>query len=152
MPRGFRIVKSTHSANAFDGEGARQYGGRWNSPGTAVVYAAQSESLAALELLVHLQASQLLSSYSTLAVDFEDSLVEVCVASALPSDWNEYPAPTGLQELGDRWVCENRSAILQVPSAVIPTEAIYVLNPNHPDFRRIAIGPPTPFRFDPRLK
>jgi RES domain-containing protein len=152
MPRGWRIVKSARTATAFDGEGARLYGGRWNSPDTPMVYTAQNQSLAALELLVHLSAAQLLLSYSSIPVDFDLAWVEVVDPGALPSDWRAYPPPTALQELGDRWIAEQRSAVLQVPSALIPAELNFLLNPNHPDFAQVTIGPPTPFQFDPRLK
>ena len=152
MPAGWRIVKSARVPSAFDGEGARLHGGRWNSPGTAVVYAAQSESLAALELLVHLQASHLLMSYSSIRVDFDDALVEVVNADKLPPEWRGHPPPSSLRSLGDRWVAEGRSVVLQVPSAVVSTELNYVLNPRHPDFTRVSVGPAKPFRFDPRLK
>lgn len=152
MPTGIRLVKSTYASTAFDGEGAREYGGRWNSPGTGVVYTAESESLAALELLVHLQSSQLLMSYITISAEFDNALVEVLTAAVLPPDWSEYPAPSVLQQLGDQWVSEQRSAVLQIPSVIVPNEVIYVLNPKHPDFTKITIGLPRPFKFDPRLK
>jgi RES domain-containing protein len=151
VPIGIRLIKSKHLAIAFDGEGARQYGGRWNSPGTAVVYTAQSESLAALELLVHLQSSQLLMSYSVIPVEFNDRLLEVVGPATLPRDWRYYPAPSILQEVGDRWAFEQRSVVLQVPSAIVSDEVNYVLNPRHPGFAKITIGKPKSFKFDPRL-
>lgn len=152
MPTSWRITRESRTATAFDGEGARLYGGRWNSPGTAVVYTAQSESLAALELLVHLQASHLLKSYYSIPAKFDDPLVEVVESAALPDDWKRFPAPVVLQEIGDQWVAEGRSAVLQVPSAVVPTEKNFLINPTHADFTRVTIGLPRPFEFDPRLK
>jgi len=152
MPTAIRIVKSAYAATAFDGEGARLYGGRWNSPGAAMVYTAESASLAALELLVHLQNSHLLMSWSTISASFDDSLVEVIGAAQLPPDWARYPAPSALQQIGDQWLAEQRTAVLRVPSAVVPNESNFLINPNHPDFRRITFGSPESFRFDPRLK
>lgn len=152
MPTSWRIVKSALAAHAFDGEGARLYGGRWNSPGTGVVYTAQSEALAALELLVHLQSSQLLRSYSSISARFDDALVEAVAPARLPSAWRVYPAPAALQEIGDRWAAEQRSAVLRVPSAIVPAEFNYLLNPAHRDFARIALGKPSRFEFDRRLK
>lgn len=153
MPRAWRIVKAARADSAFDGEGARRYGGRWNSPGAPLVYTAGSASLAALELLVHLQSSQLLLAYVAIPVDFDDALVEELDPASLPEDWRCHPAPVALQRLGDRWVAERRSAVLGVPSAVVPVpeESNSLLNPAHPDFDRIARGSPRPFRFDPRL-
>jgi RES domain-containing protein len=152
MPRGWRIVKAAHAAASFDGEGARLYGGRWNSPGTALVYTAESEALAALELLVHLRAPQLLASYVAIPADFDDALVEVLPATILPSGWRRFPAPLALQRIGDRWAAEGRSAVLRVPSAVVPRESNYMLNPAHGAFARVAVGRPAPFEFDGRLR
>jgi RES domain-containing protein len=152
MPRSWRITKTARVATAFDGEGARTNGGRWNSPGTLVVYTAQTESLAALELLVHLRAADLLKSYSSIPVSFEDSLVEVVDPARLPSDWKDFPAPSALQRIGDRWVAEQRSVVLRVPSAIVPSESNFLLNPRHSAFGLVAIGPANSFQFDRRLK
>jgi RES domain-containing protein len=151
MPVAWRIVKASRAATAFDGEGARLYGGRWNSARHALVYTAENVSLAALELLVHLQESSLLASYSLLSARFPASLVRKIERSALPAKWNAYPAPLRLRELGDAWIASGKSAVLEVPSAVVPAEKNYLLNPAHPDFRKIALGAPTRFAFDPRL-
>ncbi len=148
---GIRIVKSKYTANAFDGEGARLHGGRWNSPGTAVVYTAQSEALAILELLVQLNASDLLKTYSTISAEFDDKLVEVVSASTLPTDWRGNPAPSVLQQIGDQWVSEKRSAALQIPSAIVPSELNFILNPNHTDFKQVNVGTPKPLELDPRF-
>ncbi len=152
MPASWRIVKSAHAARAFDGQGARLYGGRWNSPGTAIVYTAQSEALAVLELLVHLQSSHLLRSYTSIPARFDDALVEGVDAERLPASWRDYPAPAALQQIGDRWAVEQRSAVLRVPSVIVPSEVNYLVNPGHRDFAAIAIGKPSGFRFDRRLR
>jgi RES domain-containing protein len=152
MPTAWRIVKTARLRAAFDGEGARLHGGRWNSPGTALVYTAESQALAALELLVHLQSSQLLLSYSAVPASFDAESVEVLDPGRLPRGWRRYPASPALQQLGDRWAAELRSAVLQVPSAVVPDERNFLLNPAHPDFKKIRIGPPAPFEYDARLK
>jgi RES domain-containing protein len=138
MPVGWRIVKSARAATAFDGEGARLWGGRWNSPGLAVIYTAENVSLAALELLVHLQESAA-------------ALVTALEAAELPARWHAYPAPPRLRELGDAWLRGLSSAVLAVPSAVVPAERNYLLNPAHPDFRRVTPGAPQRFAFDRRL-
>jgi RES domain-containing protein len=151
VPTGWRIVKSRYAATAFDGEGARIHGGRWNSPGTAMVYTAQSRSLAVLEVLVHLQRTSVLASYSLIAARFDEDLVERLDRSALPPGWRESPPPPALQEIGDEWVQSRRSAVLEVPSAIVGEESNYLLNPAHPDFPRIVIEEPHPFDLDPRL-
>jgi len=148
---GWRIVKSRRARSAFDGEGARLYGGRWNSPGTRIVYVAGSVSLAVLEVLVHLGDVGVLTSYSLCAVEFEDGLIEPLDRSKLPADWRSYPAPPGSREIGDAWVKGGSSVILEVPSAVVERESNYLINPAHPDFASVNVGEPEPFEFDSRL-
>ena len=91
----WRITKRKHARNAFTGEGAREFGGRWNNPGTAVVYTAQSQSLAALEMLVHLDSSELLQKYVLIGVEFDESLIMPVEPSALPRHWRSDPPPAG---------------------------------------------------------
>lgn len=148
----WRIFQRQHAAIAFTGEGARLYGGRWNSKGTAIIYASESVSLAALEMLVHLQSPRHLASYLVARLSFDDSLVERIDAGRLPKDWRSYPAPRALQTLGDRWLSGRSSAVLQVPSAIVEGEHNFLLNPAHPDFSTIRRGKPRPFQLDPRLK
>lgn len=116
-----------------------------------MVYTAASESLAMLEVLVHRTGPQLLESYSLIAVEFPPALVEPLDADGLPEDWRASPAPAAPQEIGERWISAQRSAVLAVPSAIVPRERVYLLNPRHPDFGELPIGQPREFRFDPRL-
>lgn len=150
MKRAWRIVKEKHAATAFDGEGARLYGGRWNSLGTPVVYTSATLSLAALENLVHL-TPPVRFVFSAIPVDFDDTFVEVVDPAGLPSHWREKPPSSFTMEIGDLWVRESRSAVMKLPSALIPGESNFLLNPRHPEFKKIVIGPPEPFSFDPRL-
>lgn len=151
MPAVWRIVKSDRARRAFDGEGARLFGGRWNSPGHRVVYTAGHASLGVLEMLVHLHETRALARYALLRARVPDRLVEVLDRGRLPAGWNASPAPAGLQEIGDRWLAAGRSLALRVPSAVVPEECNYLLNPAHREFRRVAIGAPRAFALDPRL-
>jgi RES domain-containing protein len=147
----WRLVKSRHAAAAFDGEGARLHGGRWNSPGTRVAYASDSIALAALEVLAHLQSTAVLQAYSLVSLSFPEKTVEVLQATALPARWRRFPSPPENHAIGDQWVAEGRSLILQVPSAIIPTAANFLINPSHPDFGELVIGRPERFAFDARL-
>ncbi|MCX5662807.1 MAG: RES family NAD+ phosphorylase [Planctomycetota bacterium] len=149
--KAWRIVKGKHAAKAFTGEGARLAGGRWNSPGVAMVYASGSAALAMLEMLVHLQSEELLNRYVTFEISFGEALVRTLAPADLPRNWRSSPAPSSLQRIGDAWIASSASAVLRVPSAVVPAEPNYLLNPAHPDFSRIALGPKRPARFDPRL-
>ena len=147
----WRIVKARHAANAFDGEGARLEGGRWNSPGTPAVYTSQSAALAALELLVHLGRGSILSAYTLIPCTFEDPLVSHLNRARLPKNWRSFPAPAELQVIGDDWVKSGTSVVLEVPSALIETDSNYLLNPQHRDFSAIRVADPRPFEFDVRL-
>ena len=146
----WRIVKAAHAKIAFNGEGARLYGGRWNSAGIAVVYASATRALAALESLVHLNPP-VRFKYVAIAVEFDDSLLESMRAAKLPANWKEQPAPPSAKAVGDLWVKEARSAVLELPSVIVPAESNYLLNPAHPDFKSIRVGKPEPFSFDSRL-
>ena len=151
MITAFRIYKPKYAASAFTGEGARVYGGRFNSKGTAVVYLAGSVSLAALEMLVHLTSSGILESYSLNAVHFDEALVKDVSPHDLPPDWSANVPPVAAQRIGDAWVAGGDSAVLRVPSAVVPSESNYLLNPAHPDLAGVVIDRSVPFKFDPRL-
>jgi RES domain-containing protein len=149
--RAWRIVKAKYAASALSGEGARKYGGRWNTPGVAVVYAAGSLSLAILEMLVHLQSHELLGRYVSFEVAFDSGGVEDLDLTKLPKRWRKSPPPTTVQRLGDAWATSGKSCILRVPSSIVPAESNYLINPKHPDFAGVSHGPKQPIRFDPRL-
>jgi RES domain-containing protein len=147
----WRIVQSRWASTAFDGEGARRSGGRWNSPGRPLVYVSEHAALAALEMLVHLGSAGLLKSqYVLFEVAFAAELVDE--AENLPKEWADDPAPASAQQFGDEWLARPTARpILRVPSAVVRTGFNYLLNPLHADFKKIHIGKQQPFDFDPRL-
>jgi len=147
----WRIAKPKHARTAFTGEGARLFGGRWNNPGTSIVYTAQSQSLAVLEMLVHLDSPQLLEKYVLFEVGIDDSLITHVDPSRLPRTWRADPSPARVRAIGDDWVDTGASAVLRVPSALVTTENNFLLNPRHKDFSSIRVGKPMPFRFDSRL-
>ena len=151
MATAWRLVKTRFADTALDGEGARLYGARWNSPGVAVAYAADSPALAVLEVLAHLQSVRHLDAYSMMSIEIPDELIERLDARALPPNWAAAPPPPEAQAVGDAWVAGARSAVLKVPSAIVPHSFIYLINPAHPDARRLAAGPSEQFRVDPRL-
>ena len=150
MPTAWRIVKQKHAGTAFSGEGAAKSGGRWNSRGVPVIYTSGTRALAALESLVHLNPP-VLFKYVAIRLQFDAALVEILLEKYLPDDWQAQPPPPAAQILGSMWVREARSAVLQLPSVIIPGESNYLLNPAHPDFKKITRGRPEPFAFDPRL-
>ncbi len=151
--RAYRIVQARYAAKAFDGEGARLNGGRWNSVGTSMVYVASSLSLATLEMLVHLEdISVIYGRYVVIPVSFDVSLLRQIDPKALPPSWNAPQPVSETQLLGDQWIAGRSSAVLEVPSAVTDSEVNFLLNPAHPDFAKIRIGAAVAFTPDARLR
>ena len=151
MGSGWRIVNNKHAATAFSGEGARLYGGRWNSVGVPMVYVSEHRSLGALEILVHIRPLALRAAYRAFFAEWDDALVEALPAESLPSEWRMEPPGIATMRIGDLWARERRSAVLAVPSVLIPEERNFVMNPVHPDFARISIHDRGEFVLDARL-
>ena len=152
MPTGWRILKSRYREHTFDGEGARLYGGRWNGPGYAMIYTAESIALAVLEILVHIENQQQLVDYQLGSAKFPESAIEHLDLERLPADWRRSPGPGQLQQIGNEWCAQGSSAVLQVPSVITgERESNYLLNRAHPDFATIELNEPEAFWIDPRL-
>ena len=146
----WRLITARFAKSAFSGEGGRLYAGRWNRKGIPLVYTAESQSLAMLEMLV--QDEPLRARYVMIEVRIPKGMtIDRIKVQDLPSDWRDISAREKLQAIGTEWVTKRSAAVLAVPSAVIPAETNYVLNPLHPDFRRIKIGKPQKFETDLRL-
>ena len=151
MASAWRIVRASRAKAAFTGEGPWRYGGRWNSPGVHIVYVSEHQSTAALEIFVHRVPFVLEEEYKAFHLEWPESLVEVLSANKLPADWRISPPSRSTIEIGDHWIQERRSAALALPSAISPVDTNFLLNPEHPDFKRIRIAPPVDYDFDPRL-
>jgi RES domain-containing protein len=147
----WRICAARWAENAFDGEGARRFGGRWSSRGTPLVYCSESRALAMLEVLAHVDAPELLArtEWVLVSAGVPGNLLER--PASFPVNWRDFPAPAATRRFGDDWADGGSSAALRVPSAVVPGEFNYLLNPLHPEFARITRGRPEPFAFDSRL-
>ena len=151
MLHGWRLVRETYAASAFTGHGAARAGGRWNSKGTRVVYASASRALAILETLVHINPPVHSIPYRLIGMTFPEKVVHELAPEEIPADWRLEPPSPSTKRAGDEWVRSERSAILRVPSAIVPGESNFLLNPLHRDFRLVSIGEPEVFDFDPRL-
>lgn len=151
MPTAWRIVKKKHYRSALTGEGARRFGGRWNTPGQAIIYAAETLSGALLEILVH-GNRPLVSHYAVVRLTFPKRIVSEVHRSDLPEHWRSSPPPPELGRIGDQWCCDQRSAVLRVPSAIVPVEANFLVNPAHRDFRLIEVDGPIDYVMDERLR
>ena len=150
----WRISKAQYASQAFTGMGAKLLGGRWNYPGEAVVYTSFSLALATLETYVHLPSPLTLpKNLVAVAAEIPDTLTrEVIAVHQLPADWQNAPPPDALKQLGSTWLQRQQTAILVVPSSIIPEETNFLLNPAHADFPHIHIGQPQPFIYDLRMK
>jgi RES domain-containing protein len=148
----WKICKERHRADAFTGEGARLAGGRWNERGTPVVYASESLALSALETLVHIQKTHRHIAFVSFRIEVPGRVrIEEFPRNKLPANWRKEPPPKETMRIGTRWAEGRSTAVLKVPSVIIPQEYNYVLNPLHPEFRRIGKVEFGPFSFDPRM-
>ncbi len=147
----FRLSREKF-AEPLSGTGAALKGARWNSVGIELIYAASNRSLAMAEVAVHLTLATIPGDYVMIAIHIPDdvSLQKLNVAD-LPRDWNTFPYPSSAQAIGDRFIRENRYCVLQTPSAVTQGDYNLLINPYHPDFKRIQIVEKSKFPFDGRI-
>jgi RES domain-containing protein len=147
----WRICRRIHAGSAFSGEGARLYGGRWNSSGVRAVYTSPSLALAAIETFVHLEPNLRPDDLVSIEAELPDNvLTERIDLKALPRRWYGQ-GDESLKAIGDRWIRAGKTIALHVPSAAIRGEWNVLLNPAHSDFRTLKIGKPKPFEFDLRM-
>ena len=151
MPRMWRVVKRNHATTAFDGKAAQRFGGRWNSPGQRAVYTSATKALAVLEVVVHIDVGRRLPRLVAFTFDVDDDLVESLPVARLPRHWRASRGLEMTQRIGDGWLASGRALALAVPSAIVPEESNYLLNPAHARFHRLKLGRPVPFILDPRL-
>jgi RES domain-containing protein len=148
----WRLTKARHAAIAFDGEGARMEGGRWNPKGIPVIYLSDHPALAALEAFIHLKGAVTKIEFVMYRVEIpiEVPVLELTVVD-LPAGWRNEPPSPGTMAVGEKWVQEGKATVLKVPSALVPAAANLVLNPRHKDFSKVRIGQAEKFSFDPRM-
>lgn len=148
----WRICKLQHSDTALSGRGGLYASGRWHNQGRPVVYTATHPALAALEVLVHTEASHAPHDLRLITIDLPDDLPrDVVEAHALPANWAHTPAPRQLRAIGDAWLTGQTTPLLVVPSAVMPTSHNVLLHPLHPDAARCRVVEDVPYSFDRRL-
>lgn len=146
MTEVYRLVRADRADHVLSGEGARLYGGRWNPPGSPVVYASESRALAVLETFVHLTLEARSMRFLLFAITLPSRVRLTRVpASRAPRTF------AGSQQLGHEWLAGGAALALVVPSVIVRQELNYVLNVNHPQFAQVRVGKPEPFSFDERL-
>lgn len=150
--RVFRLSRKPFSRNPLDGRGGLFASGRWHTSSRLICYASESLALASLEVLVHCDLDLVPPDLVAIEISVPDSVsLEELGEHALPRSWRRYPAPAALQRLGNAWLDRGSACVLRVPSAVIPSESNFLINPVHPDVRKLRVTAKSAFRFDPRL-
>lgn len=146
------MLRKAYARSPLDGEGAFLYGGRWSSPGTRLAYTSEHQSLAMLEYFVHLDPGDAPPDLVLVTAELPDDLpAKVIAADELPASWRRSPAPAELARIGDEFVAEAKHCVLVVPSALAPHENNWLLNPQHRDFRRVAVHGVEALSYDPRM-
>jgi RES domain-containing protein len=147
----WRITREKYLDEAFTGEGAKIWGGRWNPVGHPAVYCAENLSLAILELIVHLEDDADINSFVAIPATFNSKSVHPLTVSQLPETWDHLPISPASMAVGKKWLVEKKFIALKVPSTIVHIESNFILNPLHPEFSRLQIGAPQEIRFDPRI-
>lgn len=155
MPKAWRVVKANYATSALTGDGARRFGGRWNSVGRPAIYAADSLAHAMMEILVHIDPTMPMGTFVALELDLPDNNIVDFPRGSLPPSWPNRATLHITQALGDAWLRNSGAFALRVSGAVVALEHNYVINPGHPAFatwlpRQLARRP-VPINFNPRL-
>lgn len=145
----YRISSCNHVRD-LSGEGAFLYGGRWNNPGTRLLYTAESSALAMLEALAHITMLPLPSAYCMIRLSIPDDIASLDVVQ-LPANWKQQPPPDELRQWGDAFIREGRYLALKVPSVLVPDNFNFLINPKHELFARVKQVAVTNIYFDQRL-
>ena len=150
---GYRLVRERRAADAFSGEGARRFGGRWNPKNSPAIYGSEHLSLAVVEFRVNQGGYDPEDMYVYFRFEFDAALIEF--VELPPEEWlarfKGDGSITAAQAFGKEWILQKRSAVLSVPSSVIRIERNLVLNPQHADFTKIGVKPPAKLDLDKRL-
>lgn len=134
----------------LSGNGAKLFGGRWNSAGLSVLYTTENISLAVLEILVRTDMQTIPITYHLIKIEIPDSITSLFITiNKLKNNWKDDLGYT--QWMGDEFIKSNKLLLLKVPSAVVDEESNYILNPEHSDFKKVKISAIKKFQFDKRL-
>jgi RES domain-containing protein len=147
----YRLGK-TKFANDLVSEGSRLYGSRWNQKGIACLYTAESRALALLEYSVNVNIHDIPRALSITTIDLDKASIQTLTESDLPGDWKTFPAPASTQSFGSLLLKTAATAIIKIPSTVIPHEFNYILNPIHSDHGLCRILDIEDFIYDLRIK
>ncbi len=145
----YRITGRKYAAD-LSGAGTAIYGGRWNKKGTPVLYTSESKELALIETIVH-TPPMFVPNLDILVIEIPDVVTEIEIGS-LPLNWSDYPAPSILSEIAEKWIKESKTIALKVPSCIIRSSHNFILNCRHPDYKNmVKVQKHKRFNFDLRL-
>ena len=147
----YRLTKGKYHLD-LSGKGAELYGGRWNSKGVPMLYTSESRALAFAEIAMHIPMGIVPKDYFLISIDVPDTASILRLTDAdMPADWRSNPHSNTTQQIGDQFVAENKLLVLQVPSAVVPGDYNFLVNPNHPKSSNVKVIASEPFEFDSRF-
>ena len=148
----YRVLRAAYARTAFDGEGAYRYGGRWSSPGTRLCYTSEHQSLAMLEYFVHLDQDDSPDDLVLAVAEIPDDLNRAYIeTSRLPANWRASTAPPELARFGDEFVRRGKGCLLVLRSVLAPSENNCLINPEHPDYKKIVVRAAEALNYDPRM-
>ena len=147
----WRTTKQKYAEVAFNGEGERLAGGRFNRRGMPLVYTSRTLSLSVLEVLTQLVGYEDLLDYVAIPARFDERHEKALEVADLPEDWRGLPVPESTKALGTAWLASQETLVLRVPSVVLPAEHNYLINPAHPSAAQVEVGDPQALDIDPRL-
>ncbi len=147
----YRLTKGKYHLD-LSGKGAELYGGRWNSKGIPMLYTSQSRALAFAEIAMHIPMGIVPKDYFLISIEIPDTAgILKLTESDMPADWRSNPHSNTTQQIGDQFVADNKFLVLQVPSAVVPGDYNFLVNPNHPKSSNVKVIASEPFEFDSRF-
>jgi RES domain-containing protein len=147
----YRLSKGKYHRD-LSGKGAEMYGGRWNSKGTPLLYTSQSRALAFAEISMHIPLGIVPKDYFLISIQIPDTAsIHELTESGMPVDWRSNPHSDTTQRIGDEFVSALKYLVLRVPSAVVPGDFNYLVNPSHPMMNSVTIADVEPFEFDSRF-
>ncbi len=145
-------VSKTRYASDLKGEGARIFGGRWNSPGVGCLYTSENRALAVLEFTVNTNIDLIPRALSISTIDIKKVAIQTFDEASLPGDWKTFPAPSSTQVFGSTALLKAAAPVLRIPSTIIPGEFNYLLNELHPHSRLFEIVDTVDYAYDVRIK
>ena len=147
----YRISKTMY-AKDLNGVGARKYGARWNQPGYECLYTSESRALALLEFTVNTNINDIPRALSIVTIDLGKAGMQELKEAQLPGDWRAFPAPASTKKFGTLLLKAAKAAIIKIPSAIIPNEFNYILNPLHTKHKSFKIIDIADYAYDLRIK